>query len=135
MNWEEYGENSAGRSAVQIVTGDEKDDILMRRIADVVNKNISSPDFSVEKLAEAVGLSRAHLHRKLKELTNLSARDYIKNIRMHQAARLLTEKDMSISDVAYATGFINTSHFSSVFREFFGMTPSQYAANHSDGAV
>lgn len=111
------------------------DDVLMHRIADVVNKNISSPDFSVEKLAEAVGLSRAHLHRKLKELTNLSARDYIKNIRMHQAARLLTEKDMSISDVAFATGFINTSHFSSVFREFFGMTPSQYAASHSDGAV
>ena len=131
-----FSGNQACDDKVEKISLKSADDMLMRRVMEVVNKNIASPDFSVEKLAEAVGLSRAHLHRKLKELTNLSARDFIRNIRMRQAARLLSEKNLSISDVAYATGFANTSHFSSVFKEFFGMTPSQYTADrHSEESV
>lgn len=105
-----------------------QDEILLTRIMDVINANISSPDFSVEKLAAEVGLSRVHLHRKLKELTDLSARDFIKSLRMKQAARLLREKKLSVAEVAYATGFANPSHFSSAFKEIYGMTPSQYSS-------
>lgn len=105
------------------------DEVLMNKIMDAINRNISSPDFSVERLASEVGLSRAHLHRKLKELTNFSARDFIKNIRMRQAARLLAGNKLSIAQVAYAVGFANASHFSLVFKEYFGETPSQYIIN------
>lgn len=104
-----------------------QDELLLTRIMDVINANISSPDFSVEKLAAEVGLSRVHLHRKLKELTDLSARDFIKSLRMKQAARLLREKKLSVAEVAYATGFANPSHFSSAFKEIYGMTPSRYS--------
>lgn len=104
------------------------DEILMTRVMDVINRNIASSEFSVEKLADEVGLSRAHLHRKLKELTNLSSRDFIRSIRMRQAARLLSENDLSIAEVAYATGFANASHFSNVFKEYHGITPTKYAA-------
>ena len=103
------------------------DDLLMKRVMETVNKNLGSSEFSVEMLAESVGMSRAHLHRKLKELTNLSARDFIRSIRMKQAARLLTENNLTISEVAYATGFSNASHFSTVFKDYFGKTPTQYA--------
>lgn len=70
-----------------------------------------------------------HLHRKLKELTNLSARDFIKSIRMRQAARLLREKKLSVAEVAYATGFANPSHFSNSFKEMYGVPPTAYVHN------
>lgn len=107
------------------------DDMLMKRVMETVNKNLGSSEFSVEMLAESVGMSRAHLHRKLKELTNLSARDFIRSIRMKQAARLLTENNLTIAEVAYATGFSNASHFSTVFKDYFGQTPTRYVKSAS----
>ncbi len=110
---------------------ESNDEKLMNRIMKVVNEHLSDPELSVEMLASEVGLSRVHVHRKLKELTNLSARDFIKNIRMQQAAALLSgDKKLTISEVAYATGYTNLSHFSSVFRERYGMSPKEYAARH-----
>ncbi len=104
-----------------------QNEVLLARIMDVINENISSPDFNVERLAEEVGLSRVHLYRKLKELTDLSAREFIKSLRMKQASRLLREKKLTVAEVAYATGFSNPSHFASAFKDIYGMTPTQYA--------
>lgn len=118
----------AQESAVKKIVLKSQDEILLRRIMDVVNANLASPDFSVEMLASEVGLSRVHLHRKLKELTDLSAREFIKSLRMKQAARLLREKKLSVAEVAYATGFANPSHFSNAFKEIYGMTPTRYAS-------
>jgi signal transduction histidine kinase/ligand-binding sensor domain-containing protein/DNA-binding response OmpR family regulator len=109
------------------------DEQLMNRIMKVINENLSNPDLNVEMLAVGVGLSRVHVHRKLKELTNLSARDFIRNIRLGQAATLLCEKKLTISEVAYATGFTNLSHFSASFREMHGMTPKEYMNAHLHG--
>lgn len=94
------------------------DEILMDKIMKVVNEHLDDPALNVEMLASEVGLSRVHVHRKLKELTNLSARDFIKNIRLQQAATLLAQdQKLTISEIAYATGYTNLSHFSSSFRE------------------
>ena len=67
------------------------DEILMGKIMKVVNEHLDDPTLNVEMLASEVGLSRVHVHRKLKELTNLSTRDFIKNIRLQQAATLLAQ--------------------------------------------
>lgn len=109
------------------------DEVLLNKIMDVVNANISSSEFSVEMLASEVGLSRVHLHRKLKELTNLPARDFIRSIRLREAARLLKEKKLSVAEVAYATGFSNPSHFSNSFKEMFGVPPTVYASKEGEG--
>ncbi|WP_373806371.1 response regulator transcription factor, partial [Bacteroides heparinolyticus] len=103
------------------------DEVLMERIMKVVNKHLDDPELNVEMLASEVGLSRVHVHRKLKELTNLSTRDFIKNIRLQQAASLLAQdKKMTISEVAYAVGYSNLSHFSNSFKEKYGMSPKEY---------
>lgn len=107
------------------------DEILIGKIMKVINENISNPQLNVEMLAENVGMSRVHMHRKLKELTNQSARDFIKNIRLKQAAILLSEKKLSVSEVAYATGFSNLSHFSNSFKEFHGVSPTEYINSNS----
>lgn len=106
------------------------DEILMQKVMRIINENLSNPDLSVEMLAASVGMSRVHMHRKLKELTNQSARDFIRGIRLKQAATLLSGKKLTISEVAYATGFSNLSHFSSSFKEFYGLSPKEYTGKN-----
>lgn len=115
---------------IQKINLKSSDEILMNKIMKVINEYIADPALNVEMLASNVGLSRVHIHRKLKELTNLSARDFIKNIRLKQAATLLQEKKLTIAEVAYATGFTNPSHFSNSFKEFYGVSPKEYMNAH-----
>ena len=92
-----------------------------------INEHISDPDFNVESLAEDVGISRAQLHRKMKEITGISTGEFIRNLRLEQAARLIREQKINVTQVAYAVGFNNQTHFSTVFRKRYGMSPTEYA--------
>lgn len=102
------------------------DDKLLNKVMKVINDNLSNPDLNVEMIAIAVGISRVHLHRKLKELTNQSTRDLIRNIRLKQAALLLADKHHSITEVATLTGFANIAYFSTAFKELYGVSPKTY---------
>jgi signal transduction histidine kinase/DNA-binding response OmpR family regulator/ligand-binding sensor domain-containing protein len=99
---------------------------FLDRLSVVVLAHIDNAAFTVEALAEAVNMSRAQLFRKLKALTNTTASNYILNIRMVKAAQLLKEQEVSITQVAYAVGFDNPSYFTKVFKERYGVLPSQY---------
>lgn len=116
------------------VTLKSADEALMEKVTAFIDANISDSSLNVEKLADHVGMSRVHMHRKLKELTNQSARDFIKNIRLKQAGILLCEKKLNISDVAYALGFTNLSHFSTSFKDFYGVSPKEYMNERLENA-
>ena len=103
------------------------DEQLMERIMKAVNKNLSNSDFNVDMLTQEVGISRAQLHRKMKELTGISTSEFIRNIRLEQAARLLKEQKINVTQVAYTVGFSNLAHFSTIFRKHFGVAPSEFA--------
>jgi DNA-binding response OmpR family regulator/ligand-binding sensor domain-containing protein len=103
------------------------DDALMDRVMKSVNENISDPDYNVERLTDDVGISRAQLHRKMKEITGISTAEFIRNIRLEQAARLIQEGKVNVTQVAYAVGFNNQTHFSTVFKKHFGVSPSEYS--------
>ena len=102
-------------------------EILMERIMRVINEHIQDSDFNVDKLGEEVGLSRTQLHRKMKEITGISTGEFIRNIRLQQAARLIKERKVNVTQVAYAVGFNNQTYFSTVFKKHFGRTPTEYA--------
>lgn len=102
------------------------DEILIEKIMRTINEHLDDPMLNVEMLAANAGMSRVHMHRKLKELTNQSARDFIRNIRLKQAAALLSEKKLTISEIAYTTGFSSISHFSSSFKDLYGISPTEY---------
>ena len=102
-------------------------DALMERVMKYMNEHLTDPELNVEKLTEEVGISRAQLHRKLKEIAGVSAGEFIRNLRLEQAARLIEEGQINITQVAYSVGFNNQAHFSTVFKKHYGMSPSEYA--------
>ena len=99
---------------------------LMERIMESINAHLGDNDYNIETLCNEVGISRAHLHRKMKEMTGISISEFIRNLRMEQAARLLKEQKLNVTQVAFTVGFNNQSHFSTVFRKYFGMTPREF---------
>lgn len=125
-----YNGNQLQKDKLQKVSMKSTDERLLERIMLIINKNIANPDLNVEMLASQIGISRVHLHRKLKELTNQSTRDLIRNIRLQQAAELLSAKHLVVSDVATAMGFSNISYFSNAFKELYGMSPTAYMEMH-----
>ena len=102
-------------------------DQLMERIMQTVNEHLQDPDFNVDRLCEEVGLSRTQLHRKMKEITGVSTGEFIRNLRLQQAARLIREGKINIAQVTYSVGFNNQTYFSTVFKKHFGRTPTEYA--------
>ena len=106
------------------------DELLMERIMKCINDNISNSDLDVSLICAEAGISRSHLHRKMKEMTGLTVHDLIQNIRMEQAARLLTEQKINITQVAYAVGYSSQPSFSAAFRKHFGVSPTEYISQH-----
>ncbi len=109
------------------------DERLLQRVMKVINENISNPGLTVEMIASQVGISRVHLHRKLKELTNQSTLDFLRNVRLNLAVKLLEKRHHSILEVAQQVGFVSTAYFSTVFKDRFGMTPTAYMNEHAPG--
>ena len=105
------------------------DENLMRRVMKVINEELSNPELSVEMIADKVGISRVHFYRKMKDLTGQAPRDFLKYVRLKEAARLLKEKKMDITGVSIATGFKSLSAFSTNFKSLYGLSPTEWAKN------
>ena len=110
---------------------DSPDRKLLLRVLKVINENMSNPNLTVDTIAKSVGISRVHLHRKLKELTNQSTIDFLRNVRLNRALKLLRVKHNSIFEVAQQVGFVSTAYFSTVFKDRFGCTPSAYMSDNA----
>ncbi|MDR1981759.1 MAG: response regulator [Tannerellaceae bacterium] len=108
------------------VTLTSTDERLLQNVIDYIRTNIENPELSVETMSRELGLSRTHLHRKLKALIGQSPVEFIKTIRMKQAAYLLSTGKLSVSEVAYKVGYNTPSYFSSSFNAHFGMSPTAY---------
>ncbi|MBR5256133.1 MAG: response regulator [Bacteroidales bacterium] len=106
------------------------DEALMRRIVESIHNHLENPDFDVAALCADVGISRVHLNRKLKENGNVPPSTLIKSFRMKQAAYLLANNQVNVSEVAYRVGYASHSYFSSTFKDFFGMTPREFVARY-----
>ncbi len=108
------------------------EDKFFTKINDIIKKNLDDSNFTVEALAKEVGISRVHLNRKLKEHYGISPNAFIRSVRLKQAAYLLVNNKVNISEVAYKVGFASHSYFSNNFHDYFGMTPTEFVAYYSD---
>lgn len=118
---------------IEKVEAKGNDELLLERITRAVNENIGNSEFGVEELADAVGLSRVHLHRKMKALLGLAPRDFLKSVRLKRAAELLKKNSNTISQVGYMVGFSSPGQFSDSFRKYFSCSPSEYIARERGG--
>jgi len=109
---------------VAVTSLDEK--MIMKAI-DLIEKNISNPDFSVTELSSELGMSRVNLYKKLKSLTGHTPIEFIRAYRIKRAAQLLSKSQMGVSEVAYQVGFNDPRYFTRYFKAEFNMLPSDYA--------
>jgi len=108
------------------IAASSMDEQLLQRLLNVFEDHMEEPDFSIEQLAQEIGISRKHLNRKIQAITNLSTSDFIRTLRLKKAAHLLKNASGTISEIAYKVGFNNLSYFSKVFRKHFGKLPSDF---------
>lgn len=101
---------------------------FLSQITDIIEQNMGNEDFGIQELCEAAGLSRTHLHRKIKSSTGLSVSLYIRQLRLERAKYLLETTDLSVSQITYTVGFNNPEYFSRKFSQAFGLPPSAFAA-------
>lgn len=91
----------------------------------LVLERLDDETLSVEQLAEKLAMSRTQLYRKIKALTNFSPNELIRNIRLTIARQMLERGTMTVSEVAYKTGFTSPSYFTKCYSDFFGTRPSE----------
>lgn len=105
---------------------DELDKKLLNQIREMIEENMVDSDFNVSMLQEKMGMGNKQLYRKLKALTGQTPVEYIRDMRMQKAAKLLKAGKFSVSEVMYTVGFSNSSYFSKCFSKAFGMTPTEF---------
>jgi signal transduction histidine kinase/ligand-binding sensor domain-containing protein/DNA-binding response OmpR family regulator len=108
---------------VDVVSEDEK---FLKKALEYIELNIANTNLSVESLSKHLNVSRGSLYKKLLTLTGKTPVDCIRTIRLKRAAQLLAKSQLCIANVAYDVGFNNPAYFAKVFREEYGILPSEY---------
>jgi len=103
------------------------DEELLNKIIKSLKEHHSNPEFNIAFLCQVIGLSRIHLHRKIKALTGQSTGEFIRTYRLNRAAELLKKHSSTVAEIAYDVGFTSPSYFSKCFQKQFGCLPSEFA--------
>lgn len=101
------------------------DSDFYRRFLEIFNREMSSPELSVDSLASKMGLERTQFYRKIKALTNFTPVELIRNLRLNRAQHLVKTTEKTFSEIAYEVGFSTPAYFTRCYREAFGETPSE----------
>lgn len=113
-----------------------QDDLFMQKLMDLVEKNISNPDFSIDEICQNLGMSRAQFFRKTKAISNSTPNKLILQLRMKMAVKLLLKNKLSISEVAYKVGFSDPAYFSKTFKSVYNISPTDFLKNrHVDKGI
>ncbi len=99
---------------------------FLTRLRQCIEQHMEDEDFGIHELCHELGVSRTQLHRKLTALTGKSTSQVIRGIRMQKAMKLLKDPSLNVSEVGYAVGYSNPSHFTQMFTEEFGASPSRF---------
>jgi DNA-binding response OmpR family regulator len=121
---EKYAGQPAG-ARVDTTVFPEHDQKFLQNLTRILESNLDDDALTVEDFAKRMFISRVQLHRKLKALTAQNATDFIRDYRLDRAMELLKNKQGNVTQVAGMVGFGNEKYFSTVFKEKFGISPSQ----------
>ncbi|WP_166967399.1 substrate-binding domain-containing protein [Yeosuana marina] len=99
---------------------------FISNVNELITENLDNSRFSVEQLASSLDISRIQLYRKIKAILGVNISDYIQNIRLEKAKILLQESSLTISEIAYSTGFSSPNYFSTSFKNKYNKSPKAY---------
>lgn len=105
---------------------------FMNAVKESIEKNLDNSDFTIDSLCSALNMSRTSFYSKLKALTGQAPADFVRNIRLQRAAQLLAAGELSVTEVAEATGFSDSKYFREVFKKYYNVSPRQYAKENHD---
>jgi len=106
-----------------VTSADEK---FLQKAIDFVKDHLSDADLNMEKMSGELSISRVHLYRKLKALTNQNPTEFVRTIRLKQAAYLLAQGKLNVSEIAYMVGFNSHQYFTNSFQKYFAMSPTEF---------
>jgi signal transduction histidine kinase/DNA-binding response OmpR family regulator len=109
----------------EIVVSSADEQFLQKALA-VMEENMGNPDFDVDAFSREIGMSRAHLNRKLTALVDQSPNEFIRVMRLKRAAQLLQRQKYNVGEVAFMVGFSNPNYFTKCFRDYYRVAPSEY---------
>ena len=104
----------------------DADTALLARAMSYIEENMDNTDYDVDEFVSDMGIGRTVLYQKIKNVTGMPVKEFILDIRLRRAAQLLKDSDLTISEIAYRTGFSNPKYFSVCFRRRFDKTPSEH---------
>lgn len=125
-NYDKQKENRDIRISPSAVNVSNEKEQFLLQLASIIENNVSNPNFSVKDLAKEVNMTATTLNQKIKKLSGLTTRLFIRDIRLKRAAQLLSTGQYTVSQVTYEVGFSDLKHFRHCFKETFGVTPSAY---------
>ena len=105
------------------------EDNFVNRAKEIVIKHLDDENFGVQDLSDALNLSRTQVYRKICSSTKMSPNEFIRLIRLEEAAQLLQENHLNVTEIAYKVGYSNPAYFINNFKKLYGQTPKQYQKN------
>ena len=127
--WEQYKQSKDMSEYEEKLVEDPQKQAFVKKISEIITNHIAEPDFNTEALAAELRMSVNQLSRKVKALMDTTPHHVIIQIRMTQAARLITENELNISGIAFAVGYEELSNFSRAFKNYHHLSPREYLKN------
>lgn len=113
-------------TAYETMAHSKADECFLNDLIKTIHAHLDEVDLDVDRLADALNMSRATFYRKVKQISELTPNDFIRLVRLKKAAELLRAKDYRISEIAYLVGFNSPSYFSKCFQKQFGVLPKDF---------
>jgi signal transduction histidine kinase/ligand-binding sensor domain-containing protein/AraC-like DNA-binding protein/ActR/RegA family two-component response regulator len=107
------------------------DSIILHKVVKYIKDNIQNTKLGVEEIRNEIGYSRTQFYRKIKYLTNMNPVELLRSIRLETAAQMIMTGKYRINEVAFNCGFNEYRYFSKCFKEYFGMSPTEYFEKHA----
>ena len=108
------------------ITANKEEEELVEKMLKAIGEHMDDIDYTVDLLAGDIGMSRASLYKKTQQMLGITPNDFLRNVRLKHAARLLAETSHPVNQVSLMVGFQTSRYFSQCFRQMFAVTPTEY---------
>lgn len=116
-------------------TFSQVDEDFLLKLNEIIQQNMAESTLDVQLLCKQLAMSRASLYNKIKAITGISANEYINKLRMEKAVQLIRTTHKSFTEISEQVGFSTPSYFSTAFKQYTGLTPTQFKRNHCSSSA